>query len=602
MKNILITWHYTTHGIAYLKHILSVFHQKGNHTFKDEIHWSNLSQNKLNDYFDSPRKKGFTFDKVFYLTAPENTFEKISNRKKYRTNMLDDPIIKDSSTIDIWKLLLEKEDIKSPTYLPSLAKDLEYVKVNFEEKYPLFFKQIWRDIQHYTVNDQVQWFLNHSNAKTIYSDKFEVCKTDLINLRNTKVIVNTVQVELGKIVQRFPNANYYINISLGSSETQVAWHVLSQAGRLPTQTKFLKTYDAKEDKINPRFKNFRIREVPVQLFESIKPIPIFKNTQSEKRKIANLKMKYYIRAGFSILLLGERGTGKSALTQVYKDKTQNFISVNCASFDEDSKAESELFGYVKGAFTGANSDKKGLFQEAANGILFLDEVHHLSKRVQGKLMKALQTDEFNNFNIRQMGSTKEKKVKCTVIFATNQSIEALKEKYLYEDFFDRIAQNVIELPSLRETAQDRQKDWETVVKNMKFKPTLKPVNTHFIQWLEQLPLYGNFRDLQKIAIYCHNYQCFQPELKTLLKQEGITDANTYVKQEFEKLQSKSNESISKYFDIEKSIQEIEKDFQKDLANWLNKQFGSMEKASQYFKDKFGKTVTQRTLQKWKNGK
>ena len=137
---------------------------------------------------------------------------------------------------------------------------------------------------------------------------------------------------------------------------------------------------------------------------------------------------------------------------------------------------------------------------------------------------------------------------------------------------------------------------------MKFQPPLKPVNTNFIQWLKSLSLYGNFRDLQKIAIYCHNYQCFQPELKALLRKMGIKDVNTYVKKEFKKLQSRSSESSLKYFDIEKPIQEIEREFKKDLAIWLNQQFGSMEKASQHFKKEFGETVTQRTLQKWKNGK
>ena len=102
------------------------------------------------------------------------------------------------------------------------------------------------------------------------------------------------------------------------------------------------------------------------------------------------------------------------------------MTVNCGAIPENL-LESELFGHVKGAFTGAYSDKKGLLEEANGGVLFLDEIHHLSKMVQAKLMKALQTDKDNNMSIRRIGSNKETKIKCRLVFATNRTINELKK-------------------------------------------------------------------------------------------------------------------------------------------------------------------------------
>ena len=123
--------------------------------------------------------------------------------------------------------------------------------------------------------------------------------------------------------------------------------------------------------------------------------------------------------------------------------------------------------YTKGAFTGAYSDKKGLLEEANGCVLFLDEIHHLSKMVQAKLMKALQTDKDNNMSIRRIGSNKETKIKCRLVFATNRTINELK-KELLPDFYDRIVQHVVNIPPLRDTVEDRIQDWESIWENLHF--------------------------------------------------------------------------------------------------------------------------------------
>ena len=119
-------------------------------------------------------------------------------------------------------------------------------------------------------------------------------------------------------------------------------------------------------------------------------------------------------------------------------------------------------------------------------------------------MKTLQTDEENRMSIRRLGDTKEIKISCRLIFATNRTIAELK-KDLLPDFYDRIVQHVITIPALRETEEDRVDDWKKIWNNLKFKgnPPV-PTDNNLIKWLKSLQLYGNYRDLQKIAIY---YNC-----------------------------------------------------------------------------------------------
>ena len=167
------------------------------------------------------------------------------------------------------------------------------------------------------------------------------------------------------------------------------------------------------------------------------------------------------RHNTTVMIYGDSGTGKELIARGIHSSGNRakkpMIPVNCGGIPENL-LESELFGYKKGAFTGAHEDKKGAFEEANEGILFLDEIHHLDKLVQAKLMKALQTDDDNNFTIKPVGGNEkdEKKLTLTIILATNVTITKLREKLL-PDFYDRVTQLVIELPPLRESKEDIEK-------------------------------------------------------------------------------------------------------------------------------------------------
>lgn len=155
----------------------------------------------------------------------------------------------------------------------------------------------------------------------------------------------------------------------------------------------------------------------------------------------------------TILLYGERGTGKELVARSIHYNSQRsdrpFVTVDCASLVE-TLMESELFGHVRGAFTGALQAKRGLFEEADGGTLFLDEVGNLSLSTQAKLLRFLQ-----EYEIKRVGGTENIKVDVRVIAATNQFLEPLvKSGNFREDLFDRLNVVPITLPPLREKKED----------------------------------------------------------------------------------------------------------------------------------------------------
>ena len=155
----------------------------------------------------------------------------------------------------------------------------------------------------------------------------------------------------------------------------------------------------------------------------------------------------------NILILGESGTGKGLIAELVhcngQRKDKPFISINCSAIPENL-LESELFGYRKGAFTGAASDKKGLITMADQGTLFLDEIGDMPVGLQAKILKVLETGE-----VLPLGDTKAKFVDVRLIAATNKNIEEHVKKGLFrEDLYYRL--NVIEvrIPALRERRED----------------------------------------------------------------------------------------------------------------------------------------------------
>ncbi len=173
---------------------------------------------------------------------------------------------------------------------------------------------------------------------------------------------------------------------------------------------------------------------------------------SKKMEEVLRQASLFAKADAPVLILGESGVGKELVARfIHRESGRKgkFVSVNCAAVPKDL-FESELFGYEKGAFTGAVKSKPGLFEEADGGTIFLDEVGELPLNMQTKLLRVLQDSE-----IRRVGGTRSKKVDVKVVAATNRDLEELIEKGEFrEDLFYRLNVLTLEIPPLRERPED----------------------------------------------------------------------------------------------------------------------------------------------------
>jgi transcriptional regulator with PAS, ATPase and Fis domain len=199
----------------------------------------------------------------------------------------------------------------------------------------------------------------------------------------------------------------------------------------------------------------------------------------------------------TVLVYGESGTGKEFIVRMIHDHSERasrpFVSVNCAALPE-TLLESELFGHVRGAFTGAVRDKTGLFELATTGTLFLDEIGEMAPTVQAKLLRALQEGE-----IRKVGGERSTRVNPRVIAATNRDLRAAVEAGTFrEDLYFRLGAFVISVPPLR----DRREAIPTLVHQFlrvaakRMKKEVRGVSAEVMTLLMKYHWPGNVRELE----------------------------------------------------------------------------------------------------------
>jgi two-component system, NtrC family, response regulator PilR len=198
-----------------------------------------------------------------------------------------------------------------------------------------------------------------------------------------------------------------------------------------------------------------------------------------------------------VLITGESGTGKELVARAIHENSPRaatpFITINCGAFPE-TLLESELFGYVKGAFTGANENRRGLFQAAHGGTLFLDEIGNMNLAMQVKLYRVLQEGK-----VRPLGSTEEIAVDVRVIAATNRDLEkAIASGEFREDLFYRLSVIPLHVPALRERREDIPLLARHFLENFR-KRMEKPIEAISPQAMSRLETYdwpGNVRELE----------------------------------------------------------------------------------------------------------
>lgn len=249
----------------------------------------------------------------------------------------------------------------------------------------------------------------------------------------------------------------------------------------------------------------------------------------------------------TVLIVGETGTGKeiiaSSILQLSHLKNEPFIKINCTAFTP-TLLESELFGYKKGAFTGALKDKIGLLEKGDGGTIFLDEIGDVSLDMQVKLLRFLQFGE-----IRPVGSTETKIINTRIIAATNQNLEKLiKKKKFRKDLFYRLNSFVLELPSLRKRKEDIPVLAYHFLKLavLKMNKKVETLSSKSLQFLNEYNYPGNLRELQSIierAVILCNGNTIKPSHLPLLVQstktnydykKGLIDSRKKIVNQFER--------------------------------------------------------------------
>lgn len=201
----------------------------------------------------------------------------------------------------------------------------------------------------------------------------------------------------------------------------------------------------------------------------------------------------------TVLLTGETGTGKevfaNAIHQNSPCRSKNFVAINCSAFSHDL-LESEMFGHIAGAFTGAMKDKKGLFEEANGGTIFLDELGEMALDLQAKLLRVLENGEFI-----KVGESKVTKTDVRIIAATNRNLLAEIEAGRFrQDLYYRLSIFEINLPPLRQRTADIELLAGFFIKtfNTKTGSKITGMETAYLQMLKLHPWPGNIRELKNV--------------------------------------------------------------------------------------------------------
>lgn len=264
----------------------------------------------------------------------------------------------------------------------------------------------------------------------------------------------------------------------------------------------------------------------------------------------------------SVLIIGESGTGKELVAKAIHNlsprKDNHIVAVNCAAIPE-GLLESELFGYMKGAFTGAASNKQGLFELANEGTLFLDEIGEMPMSLQAKLLRVIEGDTF-----RRVGGVSDLNVDVRIISATNKNLQDMIEQKLFrEDLYFRLNVLSVKIPPLRE----RRDDIPLLVDHFltKFAGDKKRFSKEAIELLKNYRWKGNVRELENII-----------ERTVLLCDSDVIDAEHLPDEISSAAKAEKAVVPSGGMDIEKLMEDTEKAY---ILNALEKTNGVKTEAA-----------------------
>lgn len=333
-------------------------------------------------------------------------------------------------------------------------------------------------------------------------------------------IFEFLRTQIPSIREKYRGRELLIHVSPGTPSMQTIWVLMGTTGFIEEPFELVKSY--REDERQGRravepvkqpvfetfYKAYQIAQ-PRQIASEEQDIRWNPNNfRTETMKCLFAEARRFAQIKVPVLLLGERGTGKTTLASWIRsnspfrkeDIDKEWPTVACGQYTPEL-LRSELFGYVKGAFTGANKDTEGLLAKAHGDTLFLDEIGDLSADNQRRLIKALEEQTYY-----PVGETQPKTSDFRLLAATNLDTDTLQER-LDPDFIDRISHLVLHLPPLREITDELDWLWRDVYKDAISRAGVAEhlaklgaeYHNDIVNQLKKHPLPGNMRDLFRIA-------------------------------------------------------------------------------------------------------
>ena len=343
---------------------------------------------------------------------------------------------------------------------------------------------------------------------------FRTCKFSQRNLYVSDPFdFGLLMPKMRKVLEENRQDDLDVLFSNGTTIMRITWYVL--ATDLEFNIRLIQGKIIKNEPFTNEFSEIKfVKNFPGQVITQ-KNIDLSKTIPTPKIKHFELAKKIARFDNITVLISGESGTGKEGLAKyIHESSSRNdkkFLPVNCSALS-DQLLESRLFGYVKGAFTGATENRKGIFEEADGGMVFLDEIGDISPFMQQSLLRLLQEKV-----IMPVGSNMEKMVDVRIIAATNKQLASLvRDGKFREDLYFRLAEAEIKLPPLREYDDASKNEIiDSLISEYQVanRPKIK-LDTRVRDFLLSYSFPGNIRELHAIIkyFYVHNTECITKEL------------------------------------------------------------------------------------------
>ena len=291
-------------------------------------------------------------------------------------------------------------------------------------------------------------------------------------------------------------------------KSRVPFIVMTGYAEVQTAVSAMKlgAFDYLKKPINPSLLEEKIvaaLESGQEVEELYKPKKVMVKGNSEAIQRLYKHVELVAPTKFSVLIIGESGTGKEYIAEMIHDcsprRDKPFIAVDCGSLSKEL-APSELFGHLKGSFTSAIADKKGVFEQAKGGTVFLDEVGNLPYEVQMQLLRSLQEQK-----VRPVGSATDIPVDVRIVAATNENLEkAIEQGRFRQDLYHRINEFTLEVPPLRNRLDDLEEFVTFFVEqsNEELGKEIKGVSPKAMEVMRQMRWNGNIRELRNVIRRC----------------------------------------------------------------------------------------------------